>query len=241
MMDITPVRIDREILPKDDIHDIIAKNITLHTNDIVVIAQKAISKAEGRMVSLDEVRPSALARGIAGEYNKDARVVHLVLREAEFIVRMGNGVIITQMYDGHVCANSGVDTSNVPDDSALLLPKDSNYSARQIRHKIKDRLNIDVGVIISDTVGRPFRVGQTDICVGCAGILPLINYTGKPDTHGKVMRVSVTAIADQLAGAAEIVMKKTDDTPVAVLRGVLCVGDGTSGDIIRSSGDLFKF
>lgn len=240
MIKVIPIRVSQDVKYRDDISDIILKHAELQPNDIIVVAQKIVSKAEGQLILLSDVSPSELARGIAGEYGKDARVVELVLQEARFIVRMDNGIIITQRYDGHICANSGVDTSNVPPNHALLLPRSSDASAQHIRDKIKHHMQMDVGVIISDTLGRPFRVGQTDVCVGCSGVTPLLDHTGNHDVYGKVLRVSVTAVADQLAGAAELVMGKTDCTPVAILRGVGDVtGDGSVQDLIRHDNDLF--
>lgn len=241
MIQVIPVHVDQDITCHDDLSCILAESAELQNNDIVVVAQKAVSKAEGQLVRLSDVSPSALARGIAGEYDKDARIIDLVLSEARYIVRMKDGIIITQRHDGHVCANSGVDISNVPQNHALLLPKNSDQSAWHIRYTIKQRLNLNVGVIISDTLGRPFRVGQTDICVGCSGIAPLLDHTGKTDVYGRVLRVSVTAVADQLAGAAEMVMGKADRTPMAILRGADNVlGEGTVQNLIRHTNDLFK-
>ena len=241
MIKVIPIHVSQGVKYRDDISDIIIKHAELQPNDIIVVAQKIVSKAEGQMILLSDVSPSELALGIAGEYGKDARVIDLVLQEARFIVRMDNGIIITQRYDGHICANSGVDTSNVPPNHALLLPKSGDASAQHIRDKIKRRMQMDVGVIISDTLGRPFRVGQTDVCVGCSGVAPLLDHTGNHDVYGRVLRVSVTAVADQLAGAAELVMGKTDCTPMAILRGVDDImGDGSVQDLIRHNNDLFR-
>lgn len=240
MIQVMPIHVSRDIKHKDDIADILLEHAEMQPSDIIVVAQKIVSKAEGQLVRLSDVSPSNLALGIAGEYGKDARVVELVLREARLIVRMDNGVIITQRYDGHICANSGVDTSNVPPNHALLLPKSSDASAQHIRGRIKRHTQMDVGVIISDTVGRPFRVGQTDVCVGCSGVAPLLDHTGNPDVYGRVLRVSVTAVADQLAGAAELVMGKTGYIPMAILRGIGdMAGDGGVQDLIRHNNDLF--
>lgn len=241
MIQVIPVHVSRDITHQDDPSRVIMESAELYENDVLVVAQKIISKAEGQLVQLSDVCPSALATGIAGEYGKDARVVELVLQEARFIVRMKDGIIITQRHDGHICANSGVDISNVPQNHALLLPKNSDQSAQRIRYDIKRQLNLNVGVIISDTLGRPFRVGQTDICIGCSGVAPLLDHTGKTDAYGRILRVSVTAAADQLAGAAEMVMGKTNHTPIAILRGAdNMMGEGTVQDLIRHTNDLFK-
>ena len=241
MIKVIPIHVSQDVKHRDDISDIIIEHAELQPNDIIVVAQKIVSKAEGQLIRLSDVSPSELARGIAGEYGKDARVIQLVLQEARFIVRMDNGIIITQRYDGHICANSGVDTSNVPPNHALLLPKSSDISAQHIRDKIRRHMQMDVGVIISDTLGRPFRVGQIDVCVGCSGVAPLLDHTGNHDVYGRVLRVSVTAVADQLAGAAELVMGKTDYIPMAILRGVDdMIGDGSVQDLIRHNNDLFR-
>ena len=239
-MEVLPVSIHREIVAGDDIAGLVLEGTRLQEGDVLVVAQKAVSKAEGRMVSLEDVTCSQLARGIAGEYNKDPRVVEMVLREASQIVRMERGIIVTRLPSGHICANSGVDTSNVPGGCALLLPVDCDASAGRIAHTILEKAGVRVGVIVSDTVGRPFRNGQTDIALGCSGITPLQDHIGRADTHGRLMRVSVTAVADQLAGAAEIAMGKVSGNPAAVLRGTGIVpGSGSGQHIIRSGGELF--
>ena len=244
-METLPVHIPGEISAGDDLAGMILDGMRLdgmrlEEGDVLVVAQKAVSKAEGRTVSLEGVECSPLARGIAGEYGKDPRVVELVLREAAGIVRMERGIIVTRLPSGHICANSGVDTSNVPAGCALLLPADCDASAERMASAIFARTGVRAGVVVSDTVGRPFRNGQTDIALGCARIRPLLDHTGKADTHGRIMRVSVTAVADQLAGAAELVMGKVSGTPAAVLRGSgASAGNGSGQDVIRSGGELF--
>ena len=240
-MEVVPVRISGEVGAGDDLAGMICDSARLEDGDILVVAQKVVSKSEGRMVRLDGVQPSLLARGIAGEYGKDPRVVELVMREAARIVRMESRVIITETASGHVCANSGVDQSNVPPGCALLLPEDCDRSAASIRRAIEGTAGVRVGVIVSDTAGRPFRVGQTDIALGCSGLLPLLDYSGRPDRYGRVLRTTVTAVADQVAGAAELAMKKVGGTPVAVVRGAGApAGDGPGISIIRTEGDLFR-
>lgn len=239
-MRVIPVHMPREVGVGDDIAALILEGAELLDGDIVVVAQKIVSKAEGRMVLLDGVRPGLLARGIAGEYGKDPRAVELVLREATHIVRMGGGVIVTRLPSGHICANSGVDVSNVPAGCALPLPVDCDASAARIRDGVRDASGTRVGVIVSDTVGRPFRNGQTDIALGCAGVSPLLDHSGEADTHGRIMRVSVTAVADQLAGAAELAMGKASGNPAAVLRGTgAAAGDGSGRELIRAGRELF--
>lgn len=240
-MEVIPVRVPSEITAGDDLAGIICGSASVRDGDVVVVAQKAVSKSEGRMISLDTVRPSLLARGISGEYGKDPRVVELVLAEASGIVRMENGVIITETASGHICANSGVDQSNVPDGYALLLPEDSDRSAGSLRTAIRERTGAIVGVVVSDTAGRPFRVGQTDIALGCSGIRPLLDYSGTPDRHGRVLRTTMIAVADQLAGAAEMAMKKTEGIPAAIIReSGAAVGEGSARNIVRTAGNLFR-
>lgn len=239
-MEVIPIHIWQEIAAGDDVARVIADSIDLHTQDILVVAQKIISKAEGRMMRLDDIRPGLLACGISGEYGKDPRVMELVLREASRIVRMQNGIIITRMPSGHICANSGVDVSNVPTGYALLLPCDCDVSAAKMAYAIWRLTGMRIGVIISDTVGRPFRNGQTDIALGCAGIRPLLNNVGKADMHGRTLKVSVTATADQLAGAAETVMGKAAGIPAVVIRGVGdLAGSGSGQDLLRTGPELF--
>lgn len=240
-MEVLPVRISEEVEAGDDLAGMICGSTRLEGGDILVVAQKVVSKSEGRMVRLEGVQPSLLARGISGEYGKDPRVVELVVREASRIVRMESGIIITETSSGHVCANSGVDQSNVPPGHALLLPEDCDRSAASIRRAIEGMAGVRVGVIVSDTAGRPFRVGQTDIALGCSGLLPLLDYSGRPDWYGRELRTTVTAVADQVAGAAELAMKKVGGTPVAVVRGAgVRAGDGSGRSVIRRKGDLFR-
>ena len=235
-----PVHIPREVEAGDDVARIISERVRMRSGDILVVAQKIVSKAEGRMVRLDDVRPGLLARGMAGEYGKDPRVVELVLREASHIVRMRDGIVITRMASGHICANSGVDLSNVPAGCALLLPRDSDASAAGMADTLYGMTGQRIGVIVSDTVGRPFRNGQTDIALGCAGIIPMLDNVGNTDAQGRVLRVSVAATADQLAGAAEVVMGKATGTPAAVLRDTgVSMGEGSGADLVRTGRELF--
>lgn len=241
ILEIIPISISGEINVDTGLVDAIMKSERVCNGDILVVTQKAVSKAEGRMVHLDSIEPSLLARGISGEYDKDPRVVELVLRQCRRILRMEYGIIITEMRTGHVCANSGVDTSNVPEGYALLLPSDCDVSAELIRQTLQDEYDIQVGVIISDTVGRPFRNGQVDIALGCSGISPLLDYTGKPDMYGKILKVTMPAVADQLASAAELAMTKTGGNPAAIIRGADNLhGPGSGQDLIRVQRDLFR-
>ena len=217
-MEIIPVHIEKEIEPYDDIFKIISQNSELNDGDILVIAQKIISKQEGRTIDLSDVIPSLLAQGIASQYHKDPRIIELILSESKRIVRMKNEIIIVQTNTGFICANAGVDESNVKDGYATLLPIDSDISAQTIRKKIKENTNKNVAVIVSDTFGRPFRMGQTNCAIGISGLNPLLDYAGTMDSFGKILRVTEIAIADEFSAAAELVMGKTLNCPVVIIR-----------------------
>ena len=217
-MEIIPIHIDKEIDPSDDLSEIISQNTTLNDGDIVVIAQKIISKQEGRTVNLSRVSTSLLAQGIASQYHKDSRIVELILSESKRIVRMKNEIIIVQTNSDFICANAGIDESNVKDGFVTLLPIDSDVSAQKICQKIKETSNKNVAIIISDTFGRPFRTGQTNCAIGISGLNPLLDYAGTKDSFGKVLRVTEIAIADELSAAAELEMGKTLKCPVVIIR-----------------------
>lgn len=217
-MIILPLHISKEIDTSDDVAQIILDSESLQNGDILVIAQKIISKQEGRIIELSSINPSLLAEGIASQYQKDPRMVELILKESKKIVRMSHGIIIVETNDGFVCANAGVDESNVQNGFATLLPLDSDASADKIRKKIFERTKKNVAVIISDTFGRPFRMGQTNIALGVSGITSIIDYTGTLDSFDKMLRVTAIAIADELSGAAELVMQKNTNCPVAIIR-----------------------
>lgn len=222
---VIPVKVAGDIVPKSDLGPVIleslyANGIALQDGDVLVVAQKAVSKAEGRVVDLAKVRPSRKAARLAGELQKDPRVVQLILDEAREIVMMKNGIIITETKHGFVCANSGVDQSNLArKDAAILLPIDPDASARRLRLFFKKDQGKDVAVIITDTFGRPFREGQVNVAVGVAGIRPIKNYIGKKDMFGKKLRVTEIAVADEIASAAELAMGKSEGIPVALVRG----------------------
>ena len=217
-MNVLPVPIDKEIEPRDDLVKLILKSEDIVDGDILIIAQKIISKQEGRLVELSSVVPSLLAEGISSQYQKDPRIVELVLRESKKIVRMKKGVIIVETNSGFICANAGIDESNVKTGFATLLPLNSDASAESIRKQIFDRTKKSVAVIIADTFGRPFRMGQTNYAIGMSGINPILNYTGTVDCFDRTLRVTAIAVADELCAAAELVMKKTTKCPVAVIR-----------------------
>ncbi len=218
------------------------QKIVSKPGDIFVVAQKIVSKAEGRIVRLDSVQPSEKAARWAAEYGKDPRLIELVLREAAGIVRMERGVIIARTRHGFVCANAGVDLSNAPEGTAVLLPEDPDRSARALRKQLGEALGIDVGVIVSDTFGRPWREGLVNVALGVAGVMPLVDYRGRRDAQGKKLQATVVALADELAAASGLVMGKLDRVPVAILEG-LPVGEttGSGRDLIRpTEEDLFR-
>ena len=197
-----------------------AQGTAIEDRDIIVVTQKVVSKTEGALVDLKTVVPSTLAKTIAADWGKDPRHVEVVLQESRRIVRMDHGVLITETKHGFVCANSGVDASNVPGEDILcLLPKNPDVSADRIREAIRKLTGYKVAIIISDTFGRPWRDGTTDIAIGTAGIEPLKDYRGEADQFGRTLRASVAAIADEVTGAAELVTRKNQAIPVTLVRG----------------------
>lgn len=241
-MQITPVHIEKEIDSSDNISKLISQSAKLNDGDILVIAQKIISKQEGRVVALSTVTPSLLAQGIGSQYHKDPRVVELILSESKRIVRMKNEIIIVQTHTGFICANAGIDESNVKNGYATLLPADSDLSAQKIRDDIKNNFSKDVAVVVSDTFGRPFRMGQTNCAIGISGLNPILDYAGTLDSFGRILRVTEIAIADEFSAAAELVMGKTLNCPVVIIRDYLFeFGNYSVSSLIRSEDhDLFK-
>jgi len=215
---IIPVKIQKDIVPNDNLGDLVLEATEIQDGDILVFSQKIVSKSEGRILSLSSVNPSLLANGISSSYNKDPRLVELILSESKRIVRMENGIIIVETNHGFVCANAGIDESNVQDGYATLLPKDPDRSANLLKEKIEQKIGKNIAVIISDTFGRPFRLGQTDVAIGVAGIEPILDYSGKPDTFAKIMQVTAIAIVDEICAATELVMGKVEKCPVAIVR-----------------------
>ena len=193
----------------------------IQDGDIIVITHVIVSRAEGRILNLDKIKPSEFAKKIAEPYEKDPALVEIVLREAVNIVRMGDGKLITETKQGFVCANSGVDKSNVPGERVVaLLPENPDISAQKIREDIRNLTGCDVAVIISDTHGRPLREGEINIAIGVAGLKPIRDRRNEKDLFGYVLRVKQTAIADELASAAELVIGQADEgIPVAIIRG----------------------
>lgn len=219
-------------------------DLSPHAGDVLVVTQKVVSKAEGRIVRLADVKPRPEAVEFAAAWGKDARQVEIVLRESTEILRMERGVIISRTQHGFVCANAGVDASNVGGgDVVTLLPEDPDGSARAIRRTILADLGVAVGVIVSDSFGRPWRRGITDVALGVAGFDPLDDLRGTPDTAGRIMSATIVAVADELASVAELASGKTSRRPLVLIRGArLPVGAGSViGDIVMPlEEDLFR-
>ena len=217
-LQVIPVKIHKEVKSGDDLVDLILESFEINDGDVLVFSQKIISKNECRILNLSSINPSLLADGIASSYGKDPRLVELVLSESKRIVRMENGIIIVETKHGFVCANAGIDESNVEHGYATLLPDNPDKSANSLKDKIKQKTGKDIAIIISDTFGRPFRLGQTDIAIGIAGLEPILDYSGKPDTFGKIMQVTAIAVADEICSASELVMGKVQKCPIAIIR-----------------------
>jgi len=216
--------------------------LTLSSSDVLVVAHKIVSKAEGRIVELGEVTPSPFAHTVAKQTGKDPRLVEVVLRECRRIVRMDRGVLVVVTHHGFICANGGVDASNVGPGRVALLPKEPDASAAQIRRGLQELSGVQPAVIISDSFGRPWREGTVDVALGVAGLEPLIDYRGKEDTFGYEMKASVAAVADELAGAGELVLGKTRRIPVAQVKGFSATGAAGKGShLIRApQADIFR-
>jgi coenzyme F420-0:L-glutamate ligase/coenzyme F420-1:gamma-L-glutamate ligase len=237
-----------EVRPDDDLASLICaathtRNLTLQDGDCLIVAQKIISKTEGRLVDLSTVTPSPFALEIAARQQRDARMVEVVLRESSSIVRMDQHVLITTTKHGFICANAGVDRSNViGDEWVALLPIDPDSSARRLRQQIQERLQVTVAVIITDTFGRPWREGLTNVAIGVAGMQPLSDLRGATDDYGKPLAATVLAIADEIAAASGLLMRKTTRIPVVIARGCpLESGDGSAQQLIRArERDLFR-
>ena len=242
VLEIIPVKIEEEIEPNTNIIDLVLKSTVINDYDILIFSQKIISKNEGRIVDLSSVNPSLLASGIASSYGKDPRLVELILSESKRIVRMQESVIIVESNHGFVCANAGIDESNVRDGYVTMLPEDPDQSADKLKKQIEQRTKKNTAVIISDTFGRPFRLGQANIAIGIAGMEPIIDYKGKPDTFGKILQVTAMAVADELCSASELVMGKVENCPVAIIRNFkFDFSDAKIQKIIRPKAeDLFR-
>ena len=245
---ILPLPVAGEIHPGDSLCERLlaaAKKarIRLQDRDILVVKHKVVSKAEGALVALDQIQPSAASRAWARRYGLDARVTELALRESRRVVRRKRGVLITETRHGFICANSGVDVSNVDGGrQAALLPKDPDRSAARLRRELKKRLGVEIAVIVSDSFGRPWREGLTEVAIGVAGMRPLVDYRGRRDSHGYKLHASIDAVADELACAAGLVCGKLANRPACIIRGFSYRGgEGTARQLIRpAANDLFR-
>jgi coenzyme F420-0:L-glutamate ligase / coenzyme F420-1:gamma-L-glutamate ligase len=240
VISILPVEGLPEIGEGDDLADLIAQRAELADGDVLVVAQKAVSKAEGHVVRLAEVEASERARELAGD--RDPRQLEVILRESVRLVRTRPPLVIAETRHGFVCASAGVDASNAPEPgSVVLLPEDPDASAARLRERLRELTGAEVGVIVSDSFGRPWRQGTTDVAIGLAGVRPLLDLKGVRDRTGYELHATVIAVADELAGAAELVFGKTDRVPAAVIRGVEARGDGSARDLVMpAERDLFR-
>jgi len=240
VISIRPVEGLPEIEQGADLGELIAGRAELADRDILVVAQKAVSKAEGRVVRLDDVEPSERARELAGD--QDPRRIEVILREAARIVRSRPPLVIAETQHGFVCASAGVDSSNAPEaGTVVLLPVNPDASAQRLRDRLRELAGAEVGVIVSDSFGRPWRQGTTDVAIGLAGIRPLLDLKGTLDRAGYELHATVIAVADELAGAAELVLGKTGGVPAAVIRGYDASGEGSARDLVMpAERDLFR-
>ena len=235
-----PVEGIPEIREGDDLGDVLADAAAFEDGDVVVVAHKVVSKAEGRTVQLDGVEPSERARELAAD--EDPRRLEVILRESARIVRERPPLVIAETRHGFVCASAGVDASNAPEPGMLvLLPLDPDASAGRIRSRLLERTGRTVGVVVSDSFGRAWRQGTTDVAIGAAGIRTLLDLRGARDRTGYELHATTIALADEIAGAAELVLGKTRGVPAAILRGLDVAGDGTARDlVIPADRDLFR-
>lgn len=237
-----------EVAPGDVLSQLIVEaagrtGVALEPGDVLVVAQKIVSKSEGRLVCLDDITPSPFACSIGRARSVDPRLAELVLRESRRIVRMNERVIITETHHGLICANAGIDHSNVPREGWVsLLPEDPDASAARLRDDLKLRTGIGPAVIISDTFGRPWREGLTNVAIGLAGINPLNDFRHSRDDHGRPLRATVLASADELATAAGLIMRKTNRLPVVLIKGfVFEPGEHSMRELLRAKEqDLFR-
>ena len=244
---IAGIPLEKEVQPGEPLGRLITQSLERterhwQDGDILVVAQKVVSKAEGNVVRLDQVNPSGLARKWAQQYGKDARFLEVVLQQAYRIVRMERGILIAETRHGFICANCGVDQSNAEPGTAVLLPEDPDKSARKLRQYIQDRHSKEVACIVSDSFGRPWREGLVNVALGVAGLQPLIDLRGQPDRRGRRLNATLLAAGDDLAAAGGLVMGKAQGIPAALIRGYQfssAKGDGRS--LLRpSEEDLFR-
>jgi coenzyme F420-0:L-glutamate ligase/coenzyme F420-1:gamma-L-glutamate ligase len=241
MIEIVPVHGLPEIREGDDLAALVVERAELREDDVVVLAQKAVSKAEGRVIRIDELVASPKAIELAGD-ERDPREVEAVLQEAKRIVRERGPLVIAETRHGFVCASAGVDHSNAPEPGTLvLLPLDPDASARAFRDRVRELTGLAVGVIVTDSFGRPFRQGTTDVAIGVAGIEPMLDLRGTKDRIGYELRSSRVAIADEIAAAADLARGKAEGVPAVVVRGLHVAGEGTAQEIvIEAELDLFS-
>ena len=240
MISITPIEGLPEIREGDDLAELIAERAGLQEGDVLVVAQKVVSKAEGRVVRLADVEPSEEARSLAGD--EDPRRLEVILRESKRIVRSRPPLVIAETRHGFVCASAGVDSSNAPGpETVVLLPEDPDASAGRLRERLRELTGAEVGVIVSDSFGRPWRQGTTDVAIGLAGVRPLLDLRGERDPAGYELHATVIAVADELAAASELVLGKTSGIPAAVIRGASIAGPGSARDLVMpAERDLFR-
>jgi coenzyme F420-0:L-glutamate ligase / coenzyme F420-1:gamma-L-glutamate ligase len=234
-----------ELKQGDELGRLIADSARPAAGDIVVISQKAVSKVEGRVRTLSDVEPGERARELAEDLDKDPALVELVLSESMRVVRAERGVLITETNDGWICANAGIDSSNLADGDVSLLPVDGDVSARRIRGEIAASAGASPAVVIADSFGRAWRVGQADVAIGCAGIAPLADWRGRQDAHGAELTATLIGIADELASAADLVRDKDSGVPGAVISGaadLVTADDGPGAGPLRRAAedDLFR-
>jgi len=236
-----------EVRPGDDVARVVVdaaarQGTPLATGDVVVLSQKIVSKAEGRLLNLADVTPSTMATTFATELGRDPRLIEVILRESRRIVRMDRGVLVTETRHGWVCANAGVDQSNVDAEMVALLPEDPDRSARAFRDSVRAYARAEVGVIVADTFGRPWREGLVNIAIGVAGFAPLRSYLGERDPAGRPLQATILALADELSSAAEPVMGKLDRIPAAIVRGlpVAPSEEGSKALLRDPARDLFR-
>ena len=241
MISLIPVHGLPEIQQGDDLAAMVVEHVALEDRDVLVLAQKVISKAEGRVVRVDDYEPSVRAAELAGE-ERDPRELEVILRESRRVVRERGPLVIAETSHGFVCASAGVDHSNAPEPGTLvLLPADPDASARAVRERVRDLTGRDVGVVVSDSFGRPFRHGTTDVAIGLAGVPPIVDLRGTTDRIGYELRASRVAVADQIAGAADLARGKADGVPAIVVRGLRLEGDGSARElVIEPALDLFR-
>ena len=240
-MRVIPVTGLPEIREGDDLAELVTAKVALEDGDILVLAQKIVSKSEGKVVRLEELEPSERAREIAGD-DQDPRRIEAILREAKRVVRVRKPLVIAETKHGFICASAGVDSSNAPaPDMLVLLPDDPDASARRIRERVRALTGRTVAVLVTDSFGRPWRIGTIDVALGAAGLEVLRDLRGQRDRVGYELHATMIAVADEIASAAELVMGKLDGIPAAVVRGLEVAGDGSARDlVIPEERDLFR-